>query len=175
MIPASQVGSRYSPPLAEWPAATQYTYRSQRHELVLFLYNPTPQEIAGIREEEIALGILPFDDDMLFLLYKIGSTIHWSTAPYSWSHAAEHRQILPAELQQNEDLQIIAVNATTGIIEAVRGVSLASDFATKLYALIVRQAHRMCSRKRYTTLLSAAYARYPTPLAMLKDSLRMAC
>ena len=77
-----EVGKPYNPNKQKWLEASQYSFRSGQHELVLFFRNPTAQEVDAVRRgtAEFALSVeLP----LIVLCYRFGNGVPWSDASYT--------------------------------------------------------------------------------------------
>jgi hypothetical protein len=151
----------------------QYNFRDGAHELLLWLGSPSPAEVADIRqgEAEFALVVEP---PVIVLLYRFGRSIRWSDAPYSWHRVPAGQRTLPEPLPEGEEgralLQIVLVDAATGIVRALRAVTLAPAFTAALHLAIREQARQPWDSNAYDRALQRLYARYPTSEAMLAQA-----
>lgn len=169
-----RVGTPYHPDRAAWPEVAQYTYRASGHELVLFLAGPTADEI-----EAAARGTSEFavyaEGDLLLLLYRFGRPgrgIPWSDAPSSWHLVPEAERALPPPAGVAEPhalLTVTLVDAATGIIRALRAVTLPPALTAALHLAIRDQAERPWpGGDAYDAALAGLYRRYPTTEALLR-------
>jgi hypothetical protein len=185
-----EVGQLYHPNRTEWPEAVEYNYRAGEHELHLFLADPTPAEIQGVRigSAEFSLYI---ERDLLVLLFQfwegqevdeeptptLGVALPWSDAPYNWWLNAPEDRTLPNPEPTDVEralLHVTLVNARTGIILALRAVTFSPEFTQHLNAAIRRQARTSWDPIRYDKALAALYRRYPTTDAM-RHAAAMTC
>lgn len=171
---AYRVGALYHPSRRSWPEVAQYSYRGGGHELVLFLRQPTSREVRAARQ---CLASFAFyaDQDLLVLLYAFGDGLPWSDAPFSWHLVPEAERILPPETGGEERalLSVVLVNAATGIIRALRAVTLSPTFTRLLHDTIREQAARPWpGDAAYDAELAALYQRYPSTAKLLAVSTR---
>lgn len=156
-----EVGKPYVPGRRTWPEVVQYNYRGGEHELVLFFNQPTAAEISDIRRgrAEFALYI---SGKQIVMLYRFGQSIPWSDAPYSIHLVPFEQRTLPPETGPEEHalLQIILVDAGTGIIKAMRVVSMSPDFTQTLHNAIRKQFDQPFTRSAYNGELEKLFARY---------------
>lgn len=140
-MPIYQVGALYHPQRTRWPERIEYNYRAQTHELRLFLARLTPDEIAAIATGPAELAVvvrLP----VILVLCRFGTALPWSEAPYTIHLVPAAERTIPPVLAPDERplLHVILVEATTGIIRAVRVIALAPRLAQALHTAIREQA-----------------------------------
>lgn len=165
------VGQLYNPTITHWPAdSRQYNYREATHELVLFLGTPAPEEITAIRSATADFALVEHGD-VMFLLSHFGEGLLWGDSPYSWWLVPESQRQAPFPLPTTHSrvlLTVLLVDAHTGILHAIRRVSLSPDFSRALHAAIQRQIERgWPGDQAYDAQIADAYHRWPTSEAML--------
>lgn len=163
-----EVGNLYSPNRTNWPEGVEYNWRSNTHELKLFYARPAVPEIVDVKRgpAEFALTVV---GDILFLVFRFGPQ-PWSDAPYSWWMVPADQRTPPPALAGEERalLNILLIDAGTGIIRAVRVVSLAPAFSQALHTAIQAQAAAGAfDQAAYDRQLAAAYRRYRSSAALL--------
>lgn len=161
------VGKPYSPGVTRYPECTQYNYRAGAHELVLFLSAPSHAEVLAARKgrAEFALYV---EGPVVILAHRFGDDLPWSDSPYSWHLVPEEQRDLPsADLEQEmrARIQVILVDAATGLVRALRLLSLSPTFTRTLHQAIRDQAARPFAG--YDQALQAIYARYPSTAALV--------
>lgn len=161
------VGQRYHPEVIHWPESAQYNFREGAHELVLFLNHPSPHEIRAVESGTIELRLFE-DIPLIILLYRFSlerEAIPWSEAIYSWWRVpAEQRREPPRGLAANErvGLTIMLVDATTGILKAIRYRTLGPVFTALLHGAIHDQITAGDpGDDLFTDAIHALYERYP--------------
>lgn len=163
-----RVGQRYHLARGTWPEGAQYNYRQGQHELLLFFKWPTAREIEAVRVRDAEFGVYAHED-LVVLLYQFGSGVRWSDAPYSWHLVpAEQRNLPPVpDEEERAFLHVILVDASTGVIRAMRAVTFSPAFTRVLHAAIRDQAARPFDAARYDQALKRLYRQYPTTETLL--------
>lgn len=141
-----EVGKPYHPGRTSWPEAVTYNFRDGEHELLFFLADPTRMELDSIRRGPAEFAVTEVDG-LLFLLFQFAPGIPWSDAPYEyWLNAPEHRTVpvAPQEMSENMRalLNVFLVDARTGILLAMRAISLPLNVTRTLHTAIGRQVDR---------------------------------
>lgn len=136
-----RIGAPYNPRVRQWPETLSYQYRAGAHELLLFFASPSKTEIDAVGEGKahIALHVEP----PVIILCARFEPLPWSDASYSWHLVPEVERDLPsADLSADHQavLTTILVDANTGIVRAIRVVTLGSEFTRALHSAIRAQA-----------------------------------
>ncbi len=165
-----QVGTLYSPTRTSWPEAGEYNYRARTHELRLFFAHLTPADVRAVSHGPADFGLL-VHRDVLFLLYHFGKAVPWSDAPYSLHKVAQvypdEALPPPADLHgQSAALNILLVEATTGIIQALRLIGLPGPFSQALHDAIRAGWDAPFTEASYNAQIDEAYRLYPNSEAM---------
>jgi hypothetical protein len=169
------VGQPYHPDRAEWPEAVTYNFRGGEHELLFFLHNPRRREIEDIEAGDSEFGVLT-DQGVVFLLYRFGASFPWGDAPYNWhlNREEDRSQPIPAsELLENNRalLHVLAVDGQTGILLAMRAVSLSPAVTQALHSGIQGQISAG-PIPDYRARLDRIYAKYPQSSDMAERAVR---
>ena len=126
----------------ELPEAIEYNYQSGDHTLLLSMKNLNPKEVEAVREAEAEFGLY-CENGIVFLLYRFGEILPWSDSAFSWWNVAEEDRQIPAPQVNPAErilLKIILVEASTGIVKAIRVTTFSPAFTEKLHDAIRRQA-----------------------------------
>jgi hypothetical protein len=126
----------------ELPEAIEYNYQAGDHTLLLSMKNLHPKEIEAVRAGEAEFGLY-CENSIVFLLYRFGEALPWSDSAFSWWNVAEEDRGIPAlreNLAERILLKIILVEASTGIVKAIRVTTLSPEFTEKLHEAIRNQA-----------------------------------
>lgn len=165
-----EVGERYPAMTFPVPEIGEYNYYEGGHELRLFWNSPSEREILAVRQGEARFA-LNVHGDVIFLLYRFGD-LPWSDAPFSYHLVPDDRKGDIPETGSPESralLLTILVDASTGTIHALRGLSLSPDFTRRLGAAIRRQATAPWpGPAAYNAQVREAYARFPDSANMAK-------
>ena len=177
MIYTYTVGQLYNPKRRHWPEASQLYWRDGAHELVLFLASPSPEEVQDIRDGRLELALLPYRS-ALFLLYQFGR-MPWSDVPYN-IHLVERvmgPQVLPSRLDSPDDetyrawLHVVLVDAVTGIVQALRAVSMSPAFTRRLHQEIRAQREvEWPGHFQHDLAIQTMYEHFPTSQGMLVEA-----
>ncbi len=173
---AIEVGKLYKEGRTSWPEVVEWNWAPDLNELRLFFRNPQPQEIQSVRVGKVEFGLVVEQDILLLLFRFLGAQpgqkgITWSDAPYSYHMVPQNRRGLPPEEALSPDartlLQIVLVDASTGITLAIRMVSFSHEFTERLYQAIREQAAMPFDQVKYDRQLRWLYATYPNSKQML--------
>ena len=155
-----EIGKLYSP-RTKWPELAQYNFRGGEHELILFLNAPTRDEIYDVKKGAAHLALY-VERNLIILLYKFGQSIRWSDAPYSIHLVPKEERVEPAATDENSWalLHILLVDASNGILKAMRVISLSPEFTSALHRAIKDQAAMPFTVDSYNAELAGLYAGY---------------
>lgn len=155
-----KVGKPYSN-RRQWPELAQYNYRGGEHELVLFLNSPTADEINAVRRESAEFGLF-VERDLIVLLYRFGSALGWSDAPYSIHLVPREQRSTPPSTNESEHalLHVMLVDATNGIVRALRVIAMPPEFTQALHRAIQEQAEMPFTRSGYNGRLESLFRGY---------------
>jgi len=170
-----QVGS----PLPGWSGPRQerghFNIDANGPRLDLCFRNPTNREVRGLRTGKARFGIVPAGKHTAFFLYDIESaTEGWADASYSVGLLTpEEREMHPRTLTEGWLLNMLMVDADTGIIRALRQITFTPEFSNKLDGVISAQLAAMpdFTPQKHFAEVDAAYKRWPSTTDMLPFSL----
>lgn len=140
-MPTIAVGQPYQKGVTQFPEMPEYNYWRGGHRLAIFMAGITPDELAAVKSAPVQLAFTVVGD-VLVLQYRFGAGLPWSDATYTWHKVTPVDQARPPKMigQERALLEIILVEATTGIVKAIRVVSFSPTFTQRLHAAINRQA-----------------------------------
>ena len=171
MLHKYEVGTLYHPERTHWPETVQYNWRQGGHELVFFVANLTSKEVKAIQQGTMEFALFT-EGSLIFLLYRVAGFGDWSDAPYSWhlvkEMLPEQATLPPAVLDEERYLlSVTLVEATTGIIKALRVVTFSPQFTRQLHAAIERQAlSPWHGNAAYNAAIGDVYRRFPAAADM---------
>jgi hypothetical protein len=170
------VGRPFDPQRRRWPEGVMYVYQHDWHRLLIFF-----KGIRSVERQAVQRGLTHFglyvEEDVIFLLFKMdgpkGKGIAWHAAPYSWHLVDPEARTLPEPPQDIPEglgalLHIFLIEASSGIIEAIRVVNFSHDFTRHLHQAIRVQAASSFDRARYNQQIERIYQKFPTADSMAK-------
>lgn len=163
------VGEPYIPGKTSWPEVVEYNYDLNGHELRLFFGSPTDQEIRSVRRSPVHLALL-VEGPVIYLVWRFEGFGSWSDGPFSIHLVPADRRATPpvSSGEQRALLQIVLVDAHTGILRAIRAVTLPPHATQRLHAAIREQEAQPFDRRAYDAALQALYRRYPDSADMAR-------
>ena len=138
------VGQPYDPRRRSWPdGAADYRFRCGAHELRIFLAAPTAEELAAVESGPVEFGLFA-EAKGLCLVTRFGRTLSFDTS-YSWHRVDPAERVPPPPHEETSPevramVTIILVDACTGLVRALRGVSYSPEFTRAIHRAIADQA-----------------------------------
>lgn len=170
MMGVYEVGKPFIAGKHKYPEGCVFEFRQEGAFLCFFYDKPTQDEIHRIKGKEVNFAFTVLEGLIIFLCRFSGAD--WTDSIFNWHLYAEHQKVVPSALPTLASrlfLQIVLVDASTGIIRAIRGVSLSPDFTSKLYGAIVAQSTDIAitslEQDKRTTII---YRKYPNSKDLLK-------
>jgi len=98
------------------------------------------------------------------LLFRFEPGIPWSDAPYSYWMVPSGERAVPPVLQgeQRPILQTILIDAGSGIIHAIRTVSLSTRLGSVLHEQVRDQAAKPITQAQYDSAIDNIFTKYQT-------------
>jgi hypothetical protein len=134
-----EVGKPYHPDGQVWPERAGYSFRLGGHELRIFLGGATRREVEAVRAGSVEFGFFAKPPG-LFLITRFGSqlSVHCS---YNWHRVSPDERTLPPPSEETSPelralITIILVEAPTGVVLALRGVTFSPEFTRALHRAI---------------------------------------
>lgn len=181
-----RVGEPYILGRRTWPEGAEYNYRAGGHELRFFWANPTPEEVEGIRIGQAGFALL-VTGPVIWFLYQFQGACAWSDAPYSWHLVRGEDRVVPPTPWEPERrvrtlpdmawtpetralLHVTLVDAATGIVRALRVLTLSPEFTRALHKAILEQTVTRWDEQEYEDVRERAYEMYPATEAMVRNA-----
>jgi len=142
------VGKPYHPTRRHWPEAADYNYRAGGHELRIFLPRATSREINAIESGRIEFGLM-VELPEIFVISRFhgpdGRLVTSFDCSYSWHRVSPEERTDPPAWEDTKPqlralLSIILVEATSGVILALRAVTYSPEFTRSFHRAIADQA-----------------------------------
>ena len=160
---AIMVGKPLQPGKTGYQEASWLDYTETGPILLMAVNNPTTKEIEAVRSGRIELALYE-KGPVLWFLYKIRGFGPWSDCPFSirlyddkgrtfdWSEEIEDGMGI--------GLQIILIDASTGIVKVLRLVGLPTEFSRTFRAMILRQTERSFDKTAYYQEINNIYTNF---------------
>ena len=140
-----EVGKPYHPGRRRWPEGSDYNFRNGGHELRLFVGGATLPEVEAVRSGPVQFGFFA-EPEGLFLITRFGTRMSFDCS-YHWQRMAEttgDRTMPPASEETSPALRallaIILIEATSGVVLALRTVTFSPEFTRAIDRAIADQA-----------------------------------
>lgn len=144
--------------------------------LSVFINSPNRRQIDAIRRGRYNFALV-IGPDLFFLMYRFGRAIGWAGAPFWGVIVPSEERPLPSGAWPGGGvtLQVVLIDAGTGVVRAIRSVELPLDFTYDLNTAIRRQAMLPCLNKTaYQKALAAMRQICPTVRSLLQRAVAFA-
>jgi len=168
-MPSPEVGQPYVVGRTSWPEGAEYDYCGGEHELAVFLGSPKAREAEAVRRGKYQFALV-MGPSVFFLMYRFGKAIKWSHGPCSWELASGERQrAAPGAMKtaMQAPLRVVLVDAQTGLVRALRTVTLPPGFACHLVEAL-RYLMPLATRADYDAAIADMKRLYPTRRRLLE-------
>jgi hypothetical protein len=137
-----QVGKLYDPARRHWPEGADFNCRSGGHELRIFLRSAARAEVAAVGSGPVELGLFA-EPEGLILVARFGPTLSFDCS-YHWQRVAPEERTTPPPVEDVSPelralLTVILVEATNGVVLALRAVRFSPEFTRSLHRAIADQ------------------------------------
>ena len=151
------VGKPYHPARRSWPEGADYNFRGGGHELRIFIGNASRKEVEAVNRSRVEFGLM-VDLPELFVVTRFRGpddrVVMSFDCSYQWHMLApEQRTTPPAREETSFELlaivTIFLVEATDGVILALRTMTYSPEFTRALHRAIADQAGLPFDRAEY--------------------------
>jgi len=152
-----EVGKPFIEGKTRFSEGVHFDFQQGGPVLILFYDRPTSEEIEEVKKGRAEFAFyekLP----VIFFLCRFGSS-SWADAPYS-VHISKPFTFEPLQEGAGFGLQIYLVDATTGILKAMRLIGLKTDFSRRLKLAIERQKAEEFNESMYNFEINRTYKNY---------------
>jgi hypothetical protein len=168
-----KVGAPLHPGVIGYEQGVHYNYTAGGHTLIMSSLRPTPSEIDNVRDRPSVFAV-NLCEEALFLLAKFGDS-PWKMAHYNWwLNPPVMRPDPIADLENlNGGVAINAclVNASNGLIEALRAVRLSLEFSFSLLSSVELQARQAFDPWHYLDLVEKTSTKYREGNRVIEEAL----
>lgn len=154
-----EVGQPYCPGRINWQETCEFSWRGGQLELLLVWEQPTPAEIEGVARAPMWVGF-KIEGPLIFFLVRFEGVSSWADAPYSFHLVPIEERSSPPERLSPETRAVVTVlliEAQSGIVQAIRVVTLSPAFTRRLFDAIRQQAQQPFDVGFYDAALAAIY------------------
>jgi len=143
-----EVGKPYDPSRRAWFDVADYNYRAGGHELRLFMRGLSPKEVAAVRTGRVEFGLL-IELPELFVISRFhgpdNRVVMSFDCSYCWHRVSVAERTAPPAWEETSPqtravCTIILVEASNGLVAALRAVSFSPEFTRSLHRAIADQA-----------------------------------
>jgi hypothetical protein len=159
MMRKHEVGELFEEGKTRYNEGVIFEFTQSGPILLMFFNHPTENEIASIKSGKLELAFLE-KDEVIFILSKFQG-MSWIDAPYT-VHLSKPFTFDNMTPDQGFGLTIYLIDASSGILKAIRYVGLSNDFSGKLKATILRQKEMSFDAIAYNRRINTIYANYST-------------
>lgn len=167
------VGKPYNPSRTVWPETPFLRLTEQGTQLLLFYRSPTDQEISAIRVGKASFGWIGSEHTGV-LGFRF-QPLPWSDVPYTPHRKSPDDMPGLPEGGDQQLVQVVLVDADTGIIRAVRTLTWPERFTKAVRASVQEMLDKPFSPSAADAALDALYARYPDTNQLVRQRADVTC
>ena len=128
----------------------------------IFLPHPSSQTVRAVREAPAELALF-CDESASALLVRFGNVIDWLGQVIQFNEVRQGRPCDTAGLFRAPDcFDIILVDATGGVVRAVRSIAVPDEFRARLSEAAEMASRSRSSRSARASAVTELHARFPT-------------
>lgn len=163
------VGQPFSHERSKWEdGRIEYRFFSGNHMLQLCLGQLTPQEIKAFRKNPVRVALF-IEGNVIFFIFKIEGCMDWSDQGFSIHLVHEQNRDLPSlPPGMRTPLNLVLVDADTGIVRALRMVTFSPHFSRLLHDAMRRQIELPFEPAVHQAVIQDVYRRYPRTADLAK-------
>jgi hypothetical protein len=151
-----RVGALYHPARTKWPETPQLTLSPNGCELVLFYDRPKAAETRAVKSDPAQFALVDTEHVAIFC-YRFG-TLPWADFPYqAWREREEIRGVPAGAQGEGLLITVILVDASTGIVKAIRATTWPGEFADAVRATVRRQLDQPADDNAAAAALETLY------------------
>lgn len=160
-----EVGKLYKDNVTRYAEGTKFDFTQSGAVLELYFERPSNKEIEDVKSGKFELGFYE-KEDILFMLFKFGTGSYLDT-PYS-VHLSQPFQFMDLDPGFGFGLSIFLIDASTGILKAIRYVGLSNDFSQRFKKAVERQKRSSFDVTLYDQKVQSVYTNYSTKDLVLR-------
>ncbi|AFM27766.1 hypothetical protein [Desulfomonile tiedjei] len=168
-----RVGQPFHPGVTGYEEAIHYNYTTGGHTLILSTKNPDLSLIYDIRKGPATLA-LGLDEEVLFFFGRFGDQ-SWQKAHYNWWINPPIMRPDPMDdfhnLKDGVSLNVGLINASNGLVAALRSVKISGDFSRCLLGSVEQQIRHPFDPMHYLEVVEKSRGKYLDESSILNDSI----
>lgn len=165
------VGQPFWPGVTSYPERFEYRVFGGHHLLQICAGRLTPTDKAAFQDGAIHLGLF-ISQGVIFVLFKIAGLHEWSDQAFSIHLvSAEDRELPPHQADLHQLLNIVLVEAETGLVAGIRSVTWSSHASAVLNKALHAQMTAPFSLEQHENIVADVYTRYPNSKALARAAL----
>ncbi|HWR38790.1 MAG TPA: hypothetical protein VN611_04780 [Patescibacteria group bacterium] len=149
-----QVGTRYGTEPGSLPTESVYRFDQRGHRLILMEEKPAADRLREVESGAVELGFYE-DGPVIFFLFRFGES-KWKETPFSWHLTPRKQQAHPDEVADDQ-VRILLVDSTDGLIRVVRMLLPSEDFCRRLRQALTKQATGSFNGQSYAKHLNSVW------------------
>lgn len=156
------IGELFSPGRTSWPEDSfELRYFDGSYLLQVCEAHPSNRSVEAFRQGTMHIG-LHFERGVIFFLFRIEGSWDWSDQAFTIHrvHPA-NRKLDPAPGRYFSPLTVALVNSATGVVEAMRMVTMSPRFGRAFQTYMARQLEAPYSAETHEATIRELYAKYP--------------
>jgi hypothetical protein len=165
-----KIGGLYHPDKTRWEERAQFNMRQGHPELLMFFDRPSFDEMLAVKKSPAEFGLARIGG-VVFFFYRFGNEIPWSDQAFS-IHLVEKDEREVPELGGDNirlGITVMLVDARTGLIKAIRFMTLSPEYSQELVKLCREDLQRYFDEDNYRGRVGEVYKKCPTTDDLLKE------
>jgi hypothetical protein len=154
-----KVGELLEEGKTSYQEGVRFDYTHDGAILLLFYNNADEKELLDIRKGSLKIGMY-VKDEVIFMLFKFASQ-NWIDAPYS-VHLSKLYEFDNIAEGMGIGLHIFLVDASTGILKAMRLIGLPTKFSKSFQKAVLAQKEIEFDKSKYAQKINMVYGNYST-------------
>lgn len=166
---AHRIGEPFDASIATWIEGASFNFAPGGCALVIAAAHPSADLVSAIQDEPIRMALArPPNVPQIYVCYSFGRQAPWGAIPMAYQRlSATARGVLAKEAETDSPLVIVLVDASDGVVRALRAITLAHGLVRRLHGVLIDQSHRAwAGEDGYHAALQAVAARY-SPSALV--------
>jgi hypothetical protein len=169
----TKVGEQFISGKINWTEGAYFEYAESGPYLIFAFRNPSKKEIEGAREGKVELALYEAPP-ILWILHRVHGIEQWSDNPFNIRHydgKGNFDWSEPIEEGKGIGLNIMLVEAGTGILLVQRLIGLSTKFSIELREAILRQLEQPFSLQNFNDIVKKTYSNFTSKELLQRASI----